>query len=88
VAGNANEWGETLAVDKLRNKTYKPAGVKQVMIPKGGGAFRPLGTPTIRDRVVQMAAKLVTEPIFEADFCETSFMARLLRHRQRRKGRR
>jgi RNA-directed DNA polymerase len=60
------KWVGELSED-LRKKTYQPQAVRRVWIPKPDGNKRPLGVPTIRDRVVQMAAVLVLEPIFEAD---------------------
>lgn len=59
--------------DDLRKREYRPQAVKRVWIEKPGGGQRPLGIPTIRDRVAQMACKLVIEPIFESDFADHSF---------------
>jgi RNA-directed DNA polymerase len=66
-ASGVEAWLAALRED-LVWKRYRPLPVRRVTIPKPGGGQRPLGIPTIRDRVAQTAAKLVLEPIFEADF--------------------
>jgi len=71
-AGERDQFLTELA-QQLESRSYKADAVKRVWIPKPDGSQRPLGIPTLRDRVAQMAVKLVIEPIFEADFCDTSY---------------
>lgn len=70
--GEAQKYLEEMA-EELRRKEYKASPVRRVYIPKPDGSRRPLGIPTIKDRVIQMAVKIVVEPIFEADFQESSY---------------
>jgi len=71
-AEGLTDWLEDLR-DDLKEDTYKPSPLKRVEIEKETGGTRPLSIPTIRDRVAQMAAKLVLEPIFEADFKDQAY---------------
>jgi retron-type reverse transcriptase len=86
IAG-VEEYGVERFVEELgvalREGRYRPQAVMRRYIPKGEGRKRPLGIPTVRDRVAQMAAKLVLEPIFEADFLPCSYG-----FRPKRRGRR
>jgi len=72
MEGGAERYCEQIA-EELKRKIYKAMPVRRVYIPKPDGSKRPLGIPTIKDRIVQMAVKIIIEPIFEADFQECSY---------------
>ena len=72
ASGDVTGYLTELALE-LKEKRYRPRPVRRVEIPKDGGKVRALGIPCVRDRIVQAAVKLLLEPIYEADFCPTSF---------------
>jgi RNA-directed DNA polymerase len=71
-AAKADEYLSELTT-ALREESYRPQAVKRGEIPKGDGRMRPLGIPTVKDRIVQQAVRLVIEPIFENGFCDGSY---------------
>ena len=71
-AGGAEGFVEEIH-ESLKRKQYRPSAVRRVYVPKPDGRRRPLGIPTIRDRVIQTAMLLIIEPIFEADFMDCSY---------------
>lgn len=73
--GGASKYLDDLH-ETLKNKTYRPDRVKRIYIDKPDGGKRPLGIPTMRDRIAQTAAALILESIFEADFMDTSYAYR------------
>jgi len=73
IAGEGAEGYIQSITEELRAKTYKAEPVRRVYIPKPDSTKRPLGIPTIKDRVIQMAVKIVIEPVFEADFQDSSY---------------
>jgi RNA-directed DNA polymerase len=73
IEASGLEWWLAALREDVAAKTYRPQPVRRVMIAKPGGGERPLGIPTVRDRVVQTAAKLVLEPIFEADLEDCAY---------------
>ena len=73
IAGMGEDLFVTECQERLKKKAYHPQPVRRHYIPKKDGRKRPLGIPTVRDRVVQMVTKLILEPIFEAEFQGCSF---------------